>query len=84
MTPHLWFLKINGLAECWCQRQSGALAKTKQRSVIFVVLYLWQGVLGKPHLDELVAPIGHIVLGAIPCGDLRKTNKQNKPQSLNM
>lgn len=58
--------------------------KTKQRSVIFVVLYLWQGVLGKPHLDELVAPIGHIVLGAIPCGDLRKTNKQNKPQSLNM
>lgn len=58
--------------------------KNKQRSVIFVVLYLWQGVLGKPHLDELVAPIGHIVLGAIPCGDLRKTNKQNKPQSLNM
>lgn len=39
---------------------------------VIVVLYLWQGVLGKPHLDKLVAPIGHIVLGAITCGDLEK------------
>lgn len=42
---------------------------------MFVVLYLWQGVLGKPHLDELVASIGHIVLGAIPCGDLGNGQK---------
>lgn len=45
-------------------------------SVCVCVLYLWQGVLGKPHLDKLIAPIGDKMLGAIPCGDLRGS-KQN-------
>lgn len=42
--------------------------------IVFIVPHLWQGVLGKPHLDKLVASIGDKVLGAIPCGDLRKKN----------
>lgn len=40
--------------------------------IVFVVPHLWQGVLGKPHLDKLVASIGHKVLGAIPGSDLEK------------
>lgn len=46
------------------------------------MFYLWQGVFGEPHLDELVAAIGHIVLGTIPCGDLG--NGQKAKFSFNM
>lgn len=43
-----------------------------------IVLYLWQGILGKPHQDKLIAPVGHIVLGAIPCGDLWNEKQTKK------
>lgn len=50
------------------------------------VLYLWQGVLGKPHLDKLVPSIGDKVLGAIPRGDLRgnKPDMKEKNHSAKM
>jgi len=48
-----------------------------ERCFSFVVLYLWQGILRKPHLDKFIALVGDIVLGAISCGDLWR-EKQTK------